>query len=540
MPRGLVGRQVANAEMLSALLRYGRDEVITFLVHDESDIRQLKATLKSQLPAGKRAIISRMPNVETWMKQTEPSVLWEPQPPSANLAWTRSRLNFQAALGGITHSLCSAVAVSAIRDLVAAPVRRVDLLVCTSEAVAHTARTLIEHWSAVMGKTAGPEMITLETIPLGIDCDRHRPATVEERRQVREKLQISEESQVVLFVGRLSHHAKANPLPMFAACQRAAQRIGKPVVLLLAGWYANTAIKSSFEREASRVAPDVQLLTVNAMDAAWRDSIWAAADVFVSLADSVQETFGLTVVEAMSRRLPVVASDWNGYRDTIQHGHTGWLVPTAMVAGAGEQALLAMHEGRINYDKFLAAVGQTVCVSTSAACEAIEVLLTSPEKRFSLAEAGYRHVRERFAWPKIIARYEKMWSGQFDVLKSVAQKRSTGYNEQVKPTELKNRIVPPLQDMFARYPTTWLDAKTCLTRSTHLLGEPSEIANSPLANHSADWRVDLKHCDHLLAKVYEAQEAGMSIEHLLVTLDEKALNTIAWGLKFDLIQPKQE
>ncbi|GAG36737.1 unnamed protein product, partial [marine sediment metagenome] len=204
---------------------------------------------------------------------------------------------------------------------------------------------MIEHWSAVIGKDHDAEMIPLETIALGVDCDRHRPATNEERNQVRAQLEIPGGADVILFVGRLSHHAKSNPLPMYAACQRAAERNGRPVFLLLAGWYASAAIQTGFEKEAQRVAPDVHVVTINAMDAKWRDSVWAAADVFVSLADSVQETFGLTVVEAMSRKIAVVASDWNGYRETIQHGHTGLLVPTSMVDGAGERALLAMHEG---------------------------------------------------------------------------------------------------------------------------------------------------------------------------------------------------
>ena len=29
----------------------------------------------------------------------------------------------------------------------------------------------------------------------------------------------------------------------------------------------------------------------------------------------------------MASSLPVVASDWNGYRDLVVHGSTGWLVP---------------------------------------------------------------------------------------------------------------------------------------------------------------------------------------------------------------------
>ena len=41
----------------------------------------------------------------------------------------------------------------------------------------------------------------------------------------------------------------------------------------------------------------------------------AIPDIFVSLSDNIQETFGLTPLEGMASGLPVVATDWNGYRD---------------------------------------------------------------------------------------------------------------------------------------------------------------------------------------------------------------------------------
>ena len=53
----------------------------------------------------------------------------------------------------------------------------------------------------------------------------------------------------------------------------------------------------------------------------------AASDMFISLADSYQETFGLTPIEAWLQ-LPVVVSNWNGYRDSIIDNKTGFLIDT--------------------------------------------------------------------------------------------------------------------------------------------------------------------------------------------------------------------
>ena len=57
--------------------------------------------------------------------------------------------------------------------------------------------------------------IRLETIPLGVDIDRFRPANPEERATARRTLNVADDEVVILYVGRLSHHAKAHPFPMF-------------------------------------------------------------------------------------------------------------------------------------------------------------------------------------------------------------------------------------------------------------------------------------------------------------------------------------
>ena len=40
-----------------------------------------------------------------------------------------------------------------------------------------------------------------------------------------------------------------------------------------------------------------------------RINIWSAADIFISLSDNIQETFGLTPIEAMANGLPAIVSD---------------------------------------------------------------------------------------------------------------------------------------------------------------------------------------------------------------------------------------
>ena len=74
--------------------------------------------------------------------------------------------------------------------------------------------------------------------------------------------------------------------------------------------------------------------------------MWSAADVFTSLSDNIQESFGLTPIEAMASGLPVLVSDWDGYRDTVTHGAEGLVVPTVMPpAGSETPPTARRHRG---------------------------------------------------------------------------------------------------------------------------------------------------------------------------------------------------
>ncbi len=79
----------------------------------------------------------------------------------------------------------------------------------------------------------------------------------------------------------------------------------------------------------------------------------ALADLFARcrglLATASDEDFGMTPVEAMASGKAVLATDEGGYRETVVHGETGWLLPpradafTRRISSLDEDALRAMR-----------------------------------------------------------------------------------------------------------------------------------------------------------------------------------------------------
>jgi hypothetical protein len=108
----------------------------------------------------------------------------------------------------------------------------------------------------------------------------------------------------------------------------------------------------------------------------------------------------------MAAGLPVVASDWDGYRFTVRHGQEGFLIPTLSgPAGGGVGAMLAeRHEaGAASYQAYVGAVAQHTAVHIGRAAEALAELIRSPELRRRMGAAGRARVREAFDWP-VVAR----------------------------------------------------------------------------------------------------------------------------------------
>jgi starch synthase len=184
-------------------------------------------------------------------------------------------------------------------------------------------------------------------------------------------------------------------------------------------------------------------------NAAQRATAWAAADVFCSLVDNVQETFGLTPIEAMAAGLPVVASDWNGYRDTVRDGIDGFLVPTLMLQAPLGADLAARYElGADNYDVYCGYASQLVPVDAAAA--EVRRLFADAGLRHRMGESSRQRAETLYDWRIVIASYQALWA-------DLAERRRSDPNLADRPTPAANPARLDPFAAFASYPTATLD-----------------------------------------------------------------------------------
>ncbi len=452
----LMGRHAAGEGFLQGFARHARVETLFAFAnsreHYESFCRQIKTLSGGKalewLPANRPERLS------------QPGALYLPGPDLTTHAWLRRGRDPSAyCLTGVTHTICTHRVMDSLAELLLAPVEEWDALICTSNAVKRGVEAILggygEYLAERLGVAGARTPAQLPVIPLGVDCDRLAGGADADsaRKQLRERYGIVADDVCVLFFGRLSYHAKAHPMPMFQALEAAAQETGRRLHLILAGWYATDGIQRAFEQGAMELCPSVRIIYADGRQAEIRNQIWRAADIFCSLSDNVQETFGLTPVEAMAAGLPVVASDWNGYQGTVEDGVTGVLVPTIMPSpGSGEELAYRHFCGEDNYDQFLGNVCQSVVVDSEAAKRAFVALIPNADLRRRMGEAGRARARRLFDWSVIIAAYQDLWA------ELNARRRAADRSGAKRPGTVPLRADP--YRVFRHYATRTLDEET--------------------------------------------------------------------------------
>jgi glycosyltransferase involved in cell wall biosynthesis len=402
-----MGRHFAGHGFLSAFARYSsHDAPVGYVANAKLGAEFCSFIKDFRTESSPRYIVTAKAGA---LRQV--GCLFTPGPINAAQTWQRELHGPRSwNLCGVNHTLSSARAMDGLTALLAAAVQPWDAIICTPTASRAVIETLLarqeDHLSRRLGATrfVRPQ---LPVIPLGVDCDA-QTRRAERRDEARSSLGIEPVDFVVLFLGRLSFHAKANPAPMYLALERLAR--SRRVVLIECGWTANDQIAQAFAEARAKLCPSVRPVVLDGRINEVRHTAWAAADVFCSLSDNIQETFGLTPIEAMAAGLPVVVTDWDGYKDTVGNGIDGFAVPTMAAPPGAGQHLATRHALEVDtYDSYIGQASTAVAVDVDATAAAFERLAADPGLRRRMGANGSVHARERFDWKVIVKAYEDLW-----------------------------------------------------------------------------------------------------------------------------------
>jgi hypothetical protein len=321
---------------------------------------------------------------------------------------------------------------------------------------------------------------------------------------------------------------------MFRALSEAVQRTATKAHLVLAGWANSPSLLKAFENGAAQFGPGVRTTIVDGTRTENRMAVWHAADIFTSLSDNIQETFGLVIVEAMASGLPVVATDWNGYRDLVEDSETGFLVPTWMVPGATSDVTIQLLMGEVDYDHFLARSNQSVAVDTAAAADAFARLLVDESLRRRFGVAGRLRAEKLFSWSQVINAYRDIWQQQAASLRDVAASADAA-----APSFTHPAAYPPPEHAFAGYPTSWLTDQQPIAAAPDAVDRLPNLMDTPLTNYEFGVRI---HDPKLLQSVLHTASGSVSLGELRDALvrdgatNTTASATLAWMLKYDLLR----
>jgi glycosyltransferase involved in cell wall biosynthesis len=168
---------------------------------------------------------------------------------------------------------------------------------------------------------AGVDRRSITVVHSGVDCDRFRKPTPQERAAARLALGIADDEFVVSAVGALEarkgHRYLIEAIGALAATRKSVKLKG-----LIAG---QGSIRGVLQSEIAVVRCTERVKLLGRIDNA-RELLWAS-DAFAM--PSLKEGLGVAALEAMASALPVIASDVGGLREVVEDGRSGIVVPPA-------------------------------------------------------------------------------------------------------------------------------------------------------------------------------------------------------------------
>jgi len=159
----------------------------------------------------------------------------------------------------------------------------------------------------------------IHIIPTGIEIEKFYKENINQNKlnKIKEKLNIKNEDFIILYVGRLG---KEKNVDFLIDNQEYFTKINKNIKLLIVG---DGPDLETYKTKTKKLKQEKNIIFTGKVPYNDIQYYYNLGNIFVSA--STTETQGLTIIEAMSARLPVVCIDDESFRKTVVNDLNGYL-----------------------------------------------------------------------------------------------------------------------------------------------------------------------------------------------------------------------
>ena len=159
----------------------------------------------------------------------------------------------------------------------------------------------------------------IHIIPTGIEIEKFYKENINQNKlnKIKEKLNLKNEDFIILYVGRLG---KEKNVDFLIDNQEYFTKINKNIKLLIVG---DGPDLETYKTKTKKLKQEKNIIFTGKVPYNDIQYYYNLGNIFVSA--STTETQGLTIIEAMSARLPVVCIDDESFRKTVVNDLNGYL-----------------------------------------------------------------------------------------------------------------------------------------------------------------------------------------------------------------------